>query len=448
MLKKNVAITFSGQVGRVLFATAATAFLARGLGPDGRGLYALAVWMPLTLGTFAQFGQVSINSTFAGLYRERREQLFLQAFFFAAFFGCAGIVAMFAYFFWLPIPLGNFANIPDEIVVLSSFLIPIMSLDCMLRELARGAERISSTVLVTTLGFTFRAAAVFVLVFICGMGVTTAIWIFIIAQIFTTVGYIWTIRDFAKFNIAGLSWQFAKKCLRFGLVFMFGDAGSYLNGCVAVFLLAQWQVPETQIGLFAVATMLGSQMAMIPTSVTQAFLPHLSNNPRQNLARTPEVFRLTLVACFFIMIGFFILSYPVVRVLLGREYLGSLPSLLVMVPGLAVFGAMRILGVHLWVLKKPHYGSIINWVVLLAMIGLCSILIPLMGIVGAALALSLNRFAVAGLVLCAYRHESKTHLRELVPKKEDFKRIYREASQVFRTTFSSRISTRIKSVAK
>ena len=49
MLKKSIAITFGGQVGRVVFATAATAFLARGLGPDGRGLYALAIWMPLTL---------------------------------------------------------------------------------------------------------------------------------------------------------------------------------------------------------------------------------------------------------------------------------------------------------------------------------------------------------------------------------------------------------------
>ena len=171
---------------------------------------------------------------------------------------------------------------------------------------------------------------------------------------------------------------------------------------------------------------------MIPTSITQAFLPHLSNNPEQRLARTPEVFRFTLVACFFIMSGFFVFSYPVVRILLGREYLASIPSLVVMVPGLAVHGAMRVLGVHLWVLKKPHYGTVINWIVLMIMVGLCCVLIPLMGIIGAAIAFSLNRFMVAGLTMCAYRYESRTHFGELVPRKADFERIYREAATLIR----------------
>ncbi|MHC4701903.1 MAG: oligosaccharide flippase family protein [Planctomycetota bacterium] len=434
MLKKNIAITFGGQVGRVLFATAATAFLARGLGADGRGLYALAIWMPLTISTFAQFGQVGVNSTFAGLYKDRREELFLQTFFFAIFFGSLGLVAMFAYFFWLPIPLGKFANIPDNIIIISALIVPIMSLDYMLRELARGAERIGSTVLITTAGFAVRAVAVFVLIFVLGMGVTTAIWIYILVQVLTSLGYIWSIRDFATFNVKKLSFAFMKKCLRFGLVFTFGDAGAYLNGCIAIFLLAQLQVSEAQIGLFAVATMLGNQMTMIPASITQAFLPHLSNNPEQRLAQTPEVFRFTLVACLFIMVGFFIFSYPVVLILLGREYLGSVPSLMVMVPGLAVYGAMRVLGVHLWVLKKPHYGTVINWIVLTVMIGLCCTLVPLMGIIGAAIAFSLNRFMVAGLVMWAYRHESKTHFGELVPRKEDFARIYHEAARVLKAT--------------
>lgn len=440
MLKKNIAITFGGQIGRVLFATAATAFLARALGPDGRGLYALAIWMPLTISTLAQFGQVGVNSTFAGLHSERREELFLQTLLFAIFFGSLGLVAMFAYFFWLPIPLGKFANIPDDIIILSAFIIPIMSLDCMLRELARGAERISSTVLITTTGYAVRAAAIFLLIFILGMGVATAIWILILVQVLTSLGYIWSVRDFATLNIRKLSLTFMKKCLRFGVVFAFGDAGICLNSCIAVFLLAQLQVSEAQIGLFAVATMLSNQMAMIPTSITQAFLPHLSNNPEQRLARTPEVFRFTLIACFFIMIGFFVFSYPVVRILLGREYLGSVPSLLVMVPGLAVFGPMRVLGVHLWVLKKPHYGTVISWIVLTITVGLCIWLVPLMGIIGAAITFSLNRFIAAGLVICAYRHESKTHFVELVPRRSDFRRMYNEAARTLKTSFQ-KVST-------
>lgn len=440
MLRKNIAITFSGQVGRVIFATAATAFLARGLGPDGRGLYALAIWMPLTLSTFAQFGQVGVNSTFAGLFRDKREELFLQTLFVAIFFGAIGLVAMFVYFFWLPIPLGKFANIPDDIVILSAFIIPVMSLDCMLRELARGAERISSTVLITTVGFAVRAAAIFVLIFVMGMGVATAIWIFILVQVLTSLGYIWSVRDFATLNVKKLSLTFIKKCLRFGLVFTFGDAGAYLNTYIAVFLLAQLQVSEAQIGLFAVATMLGSQMSMIPMSITQAFLPHLSNNPGQRLSQTPEVFRFTLVACFFIMIGFFVFSYPAVRLLLGREYLASVPPLLVMVPGLAMFGPMRVLGVHLWVLKKPLYGTVINWIVLAIMIGLCIWLVPLVGIIGAAIAFSLNRFIAAGLMICAYRHASRTHFVELVPGRADFRRMYDEAARTLKTGFQ-KVST-------
>jgi len=430
VLKKDVAVTFSGQVGRVIFATAATAFLARGLGPDGQGLYALAIWMPLTVSTFAQFGQVGVNSTFAGLYKERRESLFLQTFFFAIFFGSLGLVAMFAYFFWLPIPLGKFGNIPDDLVILSAFIIPVVSLDCMLRELARGAERISSTVLITTTGFAIRAVAIFVLIFILGMGVTTSILIYVLVQVFTSLAYIWSIRDFATLNITKLSLTFVRKCLRFGFVFALGDAGAYLNGCVAIFLLAQFQVSEAQIGLFAVAMMLGNQMAMIPTSITQAFLPHLSNNPKQRLEKTPEVFRITLVACFFMMIGFFVLSYPVVRILLGREYLGSIQSLMVMVPGLAVFGAARVLGIHLWACKKPQYGMINNWVTLVSAICLYIAFVPVLGILGAGIANSLSLFLLTALTIWAYRRESRVSIRKLVPRKEDWQRIPREAQAV------------------
>ncbi len=132
------------------------------------------------------------------------------------------------------------------------------------------------------------------------------------------------------------------------------------------------------------------------------------------------------------MIGFFVLSYPVVLILLGREYLGSIPSLLVMVPALAVSGPMRVLGAHLWVLGKPHYRAVIHWIVLTIMVGLCILLIPHMGIIGAAIAVSLNRFIAVGLTVWAYQRESRTHFRELMPRKADFKRISDEISRILK----------------
>ena len=55
-----------------------------------------------------------------------------------------------------------------------------------------------------------------------------------------------------------------------------------------------------------------------------------------------------------------------------------------MLPGLAFFGAFRVLGMYLWVKKKPQYGMVNNWLCLAATTGLSLVLIPHWGIFGAA----------------------------------------------------------------
>ena len=167
-------------------------------------------------------------------------------------------------------------------------------------------------------------------------------------------------------------------------------------------------------------------MGIIPTSISQAYLPRLSNNPKERLKQTPQIFRFTLITCFFSMIGLLFFGCPAVLVLVGWEYLGSIPPLVAMLPGLAIFGAARVLGMHLWVLKKPQYGMINNWITLFATTGLCLALIPFFGILGAAIANSLGLCPLTGLTIWAYIWESGVPLIDLMPRKEDLIWICRE----------------------
>ena len=420
MLKKAIAVTFGGQIARVALATVGSALLARGLGPDGRGLYALAVLIPRTIQMVARFGQVEVNSTFAGLHRDQRKALFAQTVLFGLVLGALSMIAVAAYFFWLPVERGQFADLTVGVMMLALFLAPVEMVANLLRELARGAERIASTVAITTVGAALTSLAILVCITWLDLGLAAAMGITLAVPIVLIVCHVVQVRDFATLNLRHLSWTLLKESFRFGGTICLSSVAMFLIYRVSIYLLGYMEIQMADIGLFAVALMAADQIKIIPSSVAQAFLPTMSNDPEARMGQTPLVFRYTLIASLGAGVALAAIAPPAMLILFGREFSGSILPFLGLLPGLAVFGGARVLGMYLWVRKKPQYGLIINWITLIFIAGVSILLIPRLGILGASFGNSLGLFLLSGLCALAYRRESGVPLRDLVPRREDF----------------------------
>ncbi len=433
MLRRDVIVTFTGQTFRVILGILGSALLTRALGPDRRGLYALAMLLPITMERILDVGLIGVNSTFPGLYRDQRKALFAQTAFYTLLASALGLLGMMAYFFWLPLELGRFAQLPSSIVLIAMFLIPAGMVSTLLREFARGCEQIIATVAVSTAGFAVRAAAILVFVTLLDGGLPAAMWITLGVPALLALCHLWQVRRWATLDVRCLSWRVMKESFRFGGILTLSSGARFLTTQVAFYLLSYMAAPMAHIGFFAVAAMVSAQLQIIPTSVAQAFLPRASNDPQTRLKQTPFVFRCTAAGSFVTMIALALLGPPAIIVLYGWKFTGSILPLLIMLPGIMAAGATRVLGMYVWVRKKPQYMMVNNWIALILTTGLGVILVLALGFVGAAIAYSTGLVLRSLLNAMAYRKLSGVPLRELIPRRAEFKLVGSQALALLKT---------------
>ncbi|MCP4713262.1 MAG: hypothetical protein GY869_31920, partial [Planctomycetes bacterium] len=152
MLKKNVFITFGGNLISTMFLVGASVVLARILGPADRGILGLALLVPIISATFCTFGQETVNNTFAGLYQNQRVCLFQQTLIVTLAGSVVSSVLILGFFFRLPFDKGQFALIDPEIVWLSLLVAPLLMLNTMILGLLRGIGRINTAAMVQVIG--------------------------------------------------------------------------------------------------------------------------------------------------------------------------------------------------------------------------------------------------------------------------------------------------------
>jgi len=424
MLRKDIVVTFGGQVARVTLGIIGTAVLARALGPEGRGLYALAILLPVTIGSFLQAGHLAVNLTFAGLYRDQRRALFVQSVLYSVVAGALAVLAMAAYFFWLPVGKGQLESLPGGIILIGLMLIPMQMMAALLRALTRGSELIVQAVLVDSAGMVLRVLALIAFVWLLGGGLPAAMWVTLGLPAFCIVAFLWQIRNIATLDVRNLSWPLAKQSMQFGGVLAVASVARLLVMQVGLYLLNYMKMPPAEIGFYAVALVVSRQLQMIPEAVSQAFLPRASNDPEVRLKQIPPLFRLTLIVCLGMMFLMAAAGPPLMLLMFGWNFAGSILPYLFLLPGVAFHGSARLIGMYLYVRQKPHYGMINNWIALACTVALSVVLIRRLGITGAALGYSLGMLLVSVLTIWAYRRVSGTALKELVPQRSDFRLLW------------------------
>ena len=438
-MNKDIAYTMSGQVGRLVFATLASALLARGLGTDQRGLYAMAIAGPNLMAMFIPLGQLQINQTFAGLHKEYRPQLFVQSFLIALFVSALCAVSYIALFRSQATILGNYDQLSFELVYGGAVLLPFLSFNLLMRELTRGAEFIQSNVVITTFGFALQAVLTGIFVFGFGVGVLEAMGIILVVNFVTIIGYCWVFRFYISEIIcrkAKMSREFFKECNRVGVQYLLCSVVINLDSTLPIFVLGYLGASNADIGIFAVGFALAVQMEMVPMSISQVYLPRLSNGRVGYAAETPRLFSLTMISSCFSMLGMLIVGFPLIWLLFGSEYTSSYYLVSVIVPGIVLASGGRILTSYLRVAKKPRY-EITSGLLKVATFCIFSIVLyPAMGILGVAMAVTLARLPWILQLVYAYRKESGGTFRELSVCKEDFVLLYRKCMETLpRRTF-------------
>lgn len=426
--------TFTAQVARVYAArllqfgcTVAVAFvLARLLGPGGRGEYSLLLLLPTTLFALGQLGLPSALTFFSGGGRSLGSLIAAATVVGSMLAGVLVIGSLLALPWLQPAVL---AAVPLMLLQVATLALPIQLASSFFgsilwgRQLVRPFSRVLAGQSVAWL------LAVIVFVGIAGQGVAGALAAYLLV---TGAGAVLVValalRQRAVEEAAADAREQApvriSTLLGYGLRLYPAGVTTFLSYRADLFLLSALRGDAAAIGLYAVAVSLAEITFQVPDSVATLFYPRVAGSDRAEADRmAPSIARFTMLLTTIVALALVPMAWLAIRIVLpGFE--GSLLPFLILLPGTISLGIAKVLSGYISGLGRPEPASVVAIIALGMNLVLNLILIPPLGIAGAALSSMLSYSCHALMTIgLASRLSGASPLAFVTPGRAEIRRL-------------------------
>jgi O-antigen/teichoic acid export membrane protein len=384
---------------------------ARWLGPSGRGSFQLLVLLPIMLSNFVKLGipQASVY------YMRRRgasaSDVASNSIWFALVMGGAAVVVCWFQRDWL---LAKFLKeTPRELLLPSLCLIPFVLLQFYLLGVAQAQERFREYNIRQLVPNTLSLIGLSTTLILLHMGLVGAVIVQVTIQVLMTVWMTWRVHREAPLH---LHWngKLARGMLAFGGKSYVQTLAATLHLRLDQFLCAYF-LSAADVGLYAIALNFGTLLDKIGEAAGTVMFPRLAgSSDRDAHVATTKVCRHTL---FVLAIGgtVFALGAPiVVPVLYGERFRGAVAPLLILLPGMLGAALYQLLTRNFTSRGRQEVNIVAALLALGLNVGLNFVLIPRLGISGAAISHDVSYGAAALLLLVAFVRDSGHSVRETV----------------------------------
>lgn len=386
--------TFGVRLLQVALGLVTSVMVARVLGPEGRGLYAVAIAIGATGVQLGNLGLHSANTFWAARDREYVAPLLANSLWVGLGAGSLGALLAGLGFTLLP----AFAPLDGLLLALALGWVPLGLGYLLLQSLILGVQDVKGYNLVE-IGTKFVGfAGLVALLAAGGLSPETALATTLVSSGVGFLWLLWLLRDHLKLP-PRLSVALLKENLPYGLKAYLAALLAFTVLRVDLFLV-QAKLGSEDAGFYSIAVTLAEMVYMLPVVVGTMLFPKLSAMPDEaakwNLTRkTAALLGLLMAAVGGVTV---ILAEPVVRLLYGASFLPAVPALGWLMPGIVLLSINVVLMNYFASQAMPWVTVISPFIAALLNIGLNLALIPAMGIRGAALASTLS---YASMLLCS-----------------------------------------------
>jgi O-antigen/teichoic acid export membrane protein len=205
----------------------------------------------------------------------------------------------------------------------------------------------------------------------------------------------------AKLNIDK---KLSKELLYFSTPIMLGYVASSVVSNIGTILISSLRSLE-EVALYQIALPLSDLLLLISGAITIVLLPVVSELWAKNKKETLSHMLGLLTKALFILIiplAMIMIAFPenVISMLFGERYLGAANVLQILSIGAIFLSLNYILGTSLLGIGKPGLNTKIAFIIMLANVILNIIMIPLLGVLGASIALASSN--IIGFVILSY----------------------------------------------
>ena len=422
---KNSFITLTRQFFSVVIGVLLVVFLARFLGPEARGEYALITFFPLLLITFLNFG-FNVATIFYVSKKEVSIQTAIVTNIFVALF--LGIISIVVGYIFIHLFDTQYGYLNKYYLYCGLLSLPFMFLFMFLQTVFQGLQNFkmfNSVLLVQQLA-TLLLVVLFTILF--RLKLFGAILAFSLGYVVTVVFIFFIVYRVYRITLrfSDFSFPYVKKMFNYGVKAYISNALTFLNYRLDIFLLGHFVNPLA-VGIYDVAVSVGERISIFSQSISSVLFPKISSvqSEEQRNKITSTVSRNLLFFIASLSLILYFLCDFIFNVFFGEQYVESARLLKILLPGLALLSVEKVLSNDLAGRGKPEVNMYVAFFNVCLNACLNIYMIPHYGAMGAAISSTITYATSFMVKVVLYRkYTRQNYVSFLVIGKEDMN-IYR-----------------------
>lgn len=410
-LGRNTIQTLLRQGLSIIFGLGLSIFLARSLGPEGNGQYAMVVLLPTMIATFLNLGVAPANVYHISSGRVTIKSALISSVWLWLILTIIGLLV--AILILVAKSETLFPGIPTSLIWVGIVTFPLILLQSYLSSLLHGMQDFKRYNFVTLIVSPITLLLALIFVLILNKSVFGALIAFIggniISLLITIIILLPYIRKTKEDTNNKVSDSYTKRCINYGWKAHLSNILTFINYRADLFLVNFFLNP-TSTGIYIIAIQIAEKLWILSQSISIVIFPLLSEmhtNEYKRKQLTPLISRWLFLFSSIGAIGMALLASSFINILYGANFAPATSALLWLLPGILVGNVSRVLANDIAARGKPEFNLYAALVVVSINVIANIFLIPLYGIEGAAIATTLA-YIVDGIVkLGIYSHVSK-----------------------------------------
>lgn len=423
---KATSITLITRVVNLCIGILVSILLARLLGPELRGVYALALLIPSFAAMFTGVGLGPSTIYFLGKKKYPPQTIAGTNITINGYISIAAVlltvvfIILFKETFLLGVPVYAFA-----IVVCA---IPFVKFTSILTTVVLGMQKYVAYNVLNIVHVTTQAVLFGFLLLISAFNLSSVLIVYLVATVVVfLIAIVYLKKQLGTF-ILRIDKVYLRDAFSYGIKAYLGTIISFLHLRIDQ-LIINFFLNPVAVGFYAIAAGLTERLWLLSESAGTMLFPRISSERDESEKKrfTPLLCRNILL---FTVIGAIVLYFLggwIIELLYSTKYLDSIPAFKVLLIGTIFVAGSKILANDISGRGKPIINTYINGFSLVINVVLNIILIPRYGIAGAAYATTISYSLIFFIRLHVYKNISGNKITDVLFVKRSDIALYREA---------------------
>jgi len=396
----DISWVFFSQIITLVIGFLLNVILGRFLAATSFGLFTMMFTIYTIASLVAGIGIPPAIVKYVAEFKENKEKLNI-------FVSCGVVNSVFfgviigLILFLFSSPLADIFNMPElaDLIKIVAFALPFLSVNNTLLSSLNGLREMKSYSFLIIVRSVLLISFVILLIYM-GLGVKGAALALLLAEVGALFLLVFLSRNLFSF-ITQDYLKTTRELVKFGSRLFLASAIYLVNTRVDM-LLVGYFLTDKDVGIYAMAVAFTNVFFMVPVSVSKITYPMMSENYGKKLHQANEIlmnkmmkYSLLILSILGILIIFF--AQDIIIFLLGSEFLPVVIPLTILIIALIFFGPLSSTGSAFSAASRPDIAFKINLMRLVPNVALDVLLIPKLGITGAAIATAISMF-IGGII--------------------------------------------------